>query len=393
MDRPDLMTFIGLALVIVFVTLALILAGFIGMRIMNLAAQSDDHPGSPVATPLVTPAPTPAPSLAGPVTINASSGDPIAYICSPDGQLHVVDTGTRSTIAVVPFNKVPGVAIPSSDGKKIYVTNGNNLTVLSSNGYGTIKTLSFNGGLGRMALTPDGGRLYIEEGVTDGSIVAVVDTSGDTIIDTIENIPSSWGTGMAFSPDGKYLYMTDYWNCELVVIDTGKNAIIKTVRCGYPGSFEYQETFQGHKYWNVGVACDIAVSPDGDWVYVSLWSSSDLAIINARSLTLEKTITMDARSSYSVTISPDGKYVYASNNDVMKNGQIVANSITIISAPEGTILGTIAISKDTKSMRMTPDGKYIYVCSSSDDVQIVSTESKTVVGKLGFIGNHVEFGT
>ena len=95
-----------------------------------------------------------------------------------------------------------------------------------------------------------------------------------------------------------------------------------------------------------------------------------------------------------MTISHDGKYVYASNNDVMdQNFQIIANSITIMSAPEGTILGTIRISPDTNNMRITPDGKYIYVCSSSDDVQVVSTESNTVVGKLDFIGSHVEFGT
>lgn len=374
--------FVAVAFIIAFLAMALILGVVIGMGIMYLSIQGNGHPEISPIMPLT-----------GPVAINASSDRNIAYICSPDGELHVVDTGSGSTIAVVPFDKTQGVAIPSKDRKEIYVTNGGNLSVISSNGYRTIKTLSFNASLGRIALTPDGSRLYLEESLSDNSSVAVIDTSSDSVIDIINVMQSSWGEGMAFSPDGKYLYLTDYWNCELVVIDTGKNAILKTIRCGGPESFRYQETFAGHNYWNGGVACDIAVSPDGHWVYVSLWSSSDLAIIDARNLSLEKTVRMGARSSNSVTISPDGKYVYASNNDILnQNGQIVANSITILSAPDGTIMGTILISTDTKNMRITPDGKYIYVCSGSDDVQIISTETRTVVGKLGFIGTHIEFG-
>ena len=123
MDRSDLMTFAGIGLIIVFLALGLILGGYIGLRVMYMVAQSDSQPGSPVETPLITPAPTQVPALAGPTTIKASSGDPIAYICSPDGKLHVVDTGSRSTIAVIPFNTAPDAGVPSKDGKKIYVAN------------------------------------------------------------------------------------------------------------------------------------------------------------------------------------------------------------------------------------------------------------------------------
>ena len=42
-------------------------------------------------------------------------------------------------------------------------------------------------------------------------------------------------------------------------------------------------------------------------------------------------------------------------------------------------------------MSISPDGKYLYICTAYDPVQVINTETMSVVKSPGFVGNHVEF--
>jgi YVTN family beta-propeller protein len=402
-------------LIIAFLILALIAGIIIELGITSNPAQNNSPSGSPLNTPIPTlsitptpsitptvsiiptptiiptpsimpgqpiiPTPPPVPTLTGESTINASSGAPIAYICSPDGDLYLVDTGSMDNLAVIPFNITPGIAIPSKDGKKIYVTNGDNLSVLSTNGYNILENITFPENIIQLALSPDGTKLYVLYSNSESSTsLAVVDTSFNSLA-TIGGLPYTWG--MKLSQDGNYLFIGDYWNGSVTVVDTSTNSIVKSIKCFSPDQYQYQESYNGHLYWNCGVAASLATSQDGNLLYVSIWSGYDLSVIDARNLVLETTIPLSARSSAGVSVSPDNKLVYVTNYD--------DGTISIVNASSNTVVNVVQIGVHPRDIEITPDGRYLYVCFDDQNVKILDTATMNVVKTLDYTGSSVEF--
>ncbi len=83
--------------------------------------------------------------------------------------------------------------------------------------------------------------------------VSVIDTATNNIIATVD--VGSSPTGIAVSPDGTKVYVTNYDDNTTSVIDTATNNVIATV--------------------NVGAGpMGVAVSPDGKKVYVTNYDAT-----------------------------------------------------------------------------------------------------------------------
>ena len=92
----------------------------------------------------------------------------------------------------------------------------------------------------------------------------MIDTSTNTVTDII---PVGSPSGMAVSPDGELLYVTNFTTDTVSVIDTATNAVVNTIAVGRsPAS--------------------LAVSPDGTHLYVVNFEGNTVSVIDTATNTV-----------------------------------------------------------------------------------------------------------
>lgn len=317
-----------------------------------------------------------------PVSDAQVSADNLAYVSVVNGGISIVDVNSSAIIGRIQAVKSPGRTELNKQGTVLYVSDGRYISVIEVSRGTKIKEIGLTEGIANMVMSPDGGRLYVntEENDNPGT-VHVIDTNTDAVVATIKDVPFSWG--MAISPDGKRLYLSDYFEDRLTVIDTENSQIIGAVRCSPPDQYTSWGNWKGHAYWTCGQAADVEVSPDGKYVYVSVWGSRYSSVIDAKSLTLEKQIDMGGRSSSGVAVSQDGKYVYFSCYD--------SNSVLKVDTATNNVVTTASVSSKPRSIVLTPDGGRLYVFPENGAVQVIDTNTMRVTDNLGIVGTWASF--
>ncbi|MGA2569666.1 MAG: hypothetical protein ABSF23_04035 [Terracidiphilus sp.] len=138
-------------------------------------------------------------------------------------------------------------------------------------------------------LSPDGTRLYVL--CQQSGEVRVLDVATHATKATIEvgRVPR----GMALSHAGDRLFVTNSWDDTLSVIDTRSLSVVAT--------------------WNVGAEpSGVVEDPAGKHVFVADRISNDIAVLDAQTGLEEKRLLAGRGASY-LTLSPDGKRVYATH--------------------------------------------------------------------------------
>jgi YVTN family beta-propeller protein len=222
--------------------------------------------------------------------------------CSPTPEseyyaVWVIDTETKKVVAASPEKGDAGGIVVSPDGQHIYLAASNpdidlpQVVVLDT---GTIISLPPFGGLTSIAITPDGKRLYVPYVVASETempteVVAIIDTATNTVAQTVQiGAPSATSdlTEVAVTPDGKFVYVANP-NNSVSVIDTASNTIVKTISVGMSPA-------------------GVAVSPDGVNVYVSNSASNTVSVINTSSNTVVDTIPVAGPTAISISSPPVG---------------------------------------------------------------------------------------
>lgn len=331
---------------------------------------------SPTPTPTASPVPTPFPTYVPPPVPSDAFKEPYAYISNSNANIvSVVNTYDNSIVASIPTSARPGEIAISSDGNRVYVSNGNRVSVIDARTNRVIYDIPFNYGTDFLALSPDNARLYV---VNNGGI-SCVDLSNTQVIGRINDVPNI--AGMDISKDGQYIFTSNYWDGTLEVSSTSSFTRIKTIRCAPDSAYQSWSYFNGHRYYSCGVATSVSTSHDGQHVYVSLWSSNDMGIINAQTLTRENTITLGYRSSDGVTVSPDDHVVYATNFD--------AGSISVVNADTQALAYSIPVGTHPRRIDASHDGKYIFVCLEGGYVKSVDRANANAVTTIPIYGNSV----
>ncbi|MEA5601287.1 beta-propeller fold lactonase family protein [Nostoc sp. UHCC 0252] len=252
------------------------------------------------------------------------------------------------------------------------------------------------GGSFSTAISPDGKFLYASG--YDDSAVAVFardeqtgqlsfievqkdDTNG---VDGLGNAES-----LALSPDGKFLYVPGY----------GDSAVAVFTRDEQTGKLTFVEVQKDDTDGVDGLAnaTSVTVSPDGKYLYASGYGDSAVAVFERDELTGKLTfveVQQDDTDGVDglagalfVTVSPDGKFLYAAGAgesavSVFKRDE-QTGKLTFVEVQKDDTDGVDGLAA-VNSVTVSPDGKFLYAAGFGDSALAVF-ERDEQTGKLTFV--------
>jgi len=156
----------------------------------------------------------------------------------------------------------------------------------------------------------------------------------------------------AYSPDGKYLYVTNYAMYGKGFNHEGHD--VCSPSSGYDASFLYRinlETFKIDAAYKVGTVPKVVkVTPDNKYILVSHWCSYDLQVISVAAQKVVKKIKIGAYPR-GITVSNDSAFAY-----VAQMGGSVIHQIDLKTFADKTL----PIGPNPRALVLSPDQKTIY---------------------------------
>jgi YVTN family beta-propeller protein len=155
------------------------------------------------------------------------------------------------------------------------------------------------------------------------------------------------------TPNGAFVYVTNYLANQVSVIATATNTVVATVPMPNP-------------------IC-VAITPDGAFVYAVNDVVDTVSVIATATNTVVATVPVGSSAS-GVAITPNGAYAYVTNRD---------NNISVIATATNTVVATVELGAYPAEVAITPDGAYAYVTTAADGaVAVVATATNTVVATV-----------
>jgi len=277
---------------------------------------------------------------------------------------------------------------PSSAGY-LYLTGKNSVIMVNADSNKQTGTVNTSGQPTGIAVSPDGTVVA----VTDFTLntVKFISTITHRVVSTVNNIPSP--IGICFSPDGKKVYTANENAFNVSIIDVATGTAEPPVHVGvYPygiaASPDGSTVYVGCIGENAIIAIDtkthqttpikvkfgptgIAVSPDNSRVYATSAQYNGLLKVVN---TVSKSVIANipiGDVSTGICVSPDGKRVYVANTR--------SNNVMVIDAEANKVITTIPTGNHPFGVSITPDGKYVYVANEdSNNVDVISTADNSI---------------
>jgi len=190
------------------------------------------------------------------------------------------------------------------DSQNIAVINTTNNTVI--NGWGEVAPF-----LTGIVAAPDGTKLYTASFTNDA--VSVINITSRTIEDTV-NV-GMYPYAITITPDGTKVYVANSGNSNVSSNDYPINPITIRDNNNVPGTVSVINTTTNTVATNVIVGLDpygIAVTPDGTKVYVTNSGSNNVSIIDTATNNVTATVPVGL-NPFGVGVTPDGTKVYVAN--------------------------------------------------------------------------------
>jgi YVTN family beta-propeller protein len=202
--------------------------------------------------------------------ISASPDGKYVYVTLMDGKLSVIslsDSDYNTVIKTITVGYKPWGVSVSPNGEYVYVshsdTDGTVSIISTSDILETdnppIKTVSAGAGHKGVSVSPDGSYVYVSNYLQEGTVSAIPISENSPVIEPIAVGVNP--TGVSVSPDGKYVYVVNSGNSTVpstvsVISICDNNTVIDTINVGwYPT--------------NLKNPTGVSVSPDGNYVYVT----------------------------------------------------------------------------------------------------------------------------
>jgi YVTN family beta-propeller protein len=244
------------------------------------------------------------------------------------GRLLVFDTQTGSVRTAAEFLGGPTGICALRNGAFVYVSCSNTSDVLAVRTFDDTIVARV-----RVSIPDDGG---VAAAIDDSKVYAASLGARICVIRTVDNLvvdsiyPGHPPRRLAVSPDGQHLYVSTGTN-NVLAIRLSDYSVVATVPVGEDP---------------VGMA----VSPDGKRVYVANRNSNSVSVIRTEDNVVEATITSVGRWVDYLSLSPDGRYLYASGE-----------SLWVIRTSDFSLVPLAVEFGYTAASLVTPDGcVYVY---------------------------------
>lgn len=277
-----------------------------------------------------------------PTSVTFTSDGSKAYVTNSwSSEMVVADGATKSIIGASTTLALPWdvAAVPSRGA--VYVTNwgSNEVDVVNTSTFATVARIPVGIGPRDLAATPDQSRVYVVNQFGSSefgpSTVSVIDTSSNTVTQTITTDNGVYGQSIAFSPDGSKAYVTHAEEGPtIVVIDTSSNTVVDTI------------TVPNDQMWW------IAITPDGKTAYATGNAGSLYGIDLATKNIILNNLRI-GECEERLAINPAGTEVWVADN--------YDQAVVVVSTATNTITKRIPVLGGPSAIAFTPDGSQAFV--------------------------------
>ncbi|MFN6464896.1 MAG: beta-propeller fold lactonase family protein [Nostoc sp. DedVER02] len=245
-------------------------------------------------------------------------------------------------------------------------------------------------------ISPDGKFLYASG--YDDSAVAVFERNlqtGKLSLVEVQKDNTDGVDGLAnpedltISPDGKFLYIPGYGDSAVAVFErnlqTGKLSFVEVKKDDTDGVD------------GLGGVAAVTISPDGKFLYTSASDDSAVAVFE-RNLQTGKLSFVEVKKddtdgvdglggSFFTAISPDGKFLYTSASDdsavAVFERNLQTGKLSFVEVKKDDTDGVDGLAK-VSSVTLSPDGKFLYAAGFGD-LAVAVFERNLQTGKLSFV--------
>jgi YVTN family beta-propeller protein len=187
-------------------------------------------------------------------------------------------------------------------------------------------------------------------------LVQVLDTRHGTILSTADT--TGRATGVAVSPDGERLYVVNGWSGSIAVVNPHTGAIIDRM----------------HTQVQLSQA---AMRPDGERLYIT--AAGSVAVVEPQTFRLIAAIRVGGQPQ-GLAVTQDGRKLYVAN---AQDG-----TISVVDTETASQTRTIAVGGLPQQVALSPDGAFLYVSGmrlgkqTTGTVSIIDTARGSVVGSI-----------
>ncbi|MBL8231476.1 MAG: hypothetical protein JNL98_23475 [Bryobacterales bacterium] len=294
-----------------------------------------------------------------------ASAQPFVYVSNQNSNtVSVINTRDNRVAARLTLSLGPSGIAVSSDGSRAYVVHGQNDAFFALNAANNQVLQGFVlPGIGAMnvVVAPNGQRAYAT--TTKTGQVSVVNTVAGAVIANLRvgNSP----TGLALTPDGARLYVSNSADSTLSVIETSNNRIstIQIPGCASPG----------------GIVAGTSA------MFIACGGSNAIAKLNPENNAIEGVLDI-SRVPVHIALTPDGASGYVS--------ALGSSTITVFDTAGMAVRNTIELPQcllarcSTFGIAVTGDGRAVYVAEpTADKVHVINTDTKEVVASIQVDGS------
>ena len=132
-----------------------------------------------------------------------------------------------------------------------------------------------------------------------------------------------------------------------------------------------------------GVAVQTAISPNGSYIYVSLYDTKEIVRIDRITrLTTRIALPDDAQGPIQMYVTPDSKQLYVCDQGGLL-GRATHNKVYVVDLNSFSVIKTIETGNKTHGVVIDNEGKYAYVTNSNDNtLSVIDILSQTVIATL-----------
>ncbi len=287
---------------------------------------------------------------------------PQAVAVSPDGSLVVVANAgylRHSLKTIDPLTGSVMQTIPAPGGK----SKRNSWQYSAGHAHGFYVGLAFS---------PDGRFLYASDGPRGAVLrydVQGESLAADGVIDLHGKRGGPWPAGIALTPDGSRLLVAGNLDDDLLVTDPSTRKVLATIPVGH-------------------LPYGVALDPSGRTAFVSNWGADSVSVVDVPSERVVDLVDVGLHPN-AIATSATSDEIYVANGD--------ADSVSVLSATTHAVLRTIdlrpypgaRIGASPVGLSVSPDGSTLYVANAGDnDVAVVelappgSSGGDTVLGLI-----------